>query len=104
MKTWHWLSLLEGPQTMGRGKKFWTLALIVVVLAMVYPLFADGYDVGNNVYFFNWIFMALGLSLIWGYGGMLSFGQTAFFGLSGYTYAVISINIGAEYGLTFLSL
>ena len=29
--------------------------------------------------------MALGLCLIWGYGGMLSFGQTAFFGLAGYS-------------------
>ena len=38
--------------------------------------------------------MALGLSLIWGYAGILSFGQTAFFGLAGYTYGVISINLG----------
>jgi branched-chain amino acid transport system permease protein len=36
----------------------------------------------------------LGLSLIWGYAGILSFGQTAFFGLAGYTYGVISINLG----------
>jgi branched-chain amino acid transport system permease protein len=67
-------------------------------------MFADGYDVGNNVYFFNWVFMALGLSLIWGYGGTLSFGQTAFFGVAGYSYGVISTNLGDAYGLTLVAL
>ena len=38
--------------------------------------------------------MALGLCLMWGYGGMLSFGQTFFFGISGYAYGVLAINMG----------
>lgn len=38
--------------------------------------------------------LALSLALIWGYAGILSFGQTAFFGVGGYAYAVIAINIG----------
>lgn len=97
-------ALLEGPQTMGRGPRFWSGAGVVLLLALLYPLVADGYDVGNNVYFFNWLFMAMGLCLIWGYGGILSFGQTAFFGLSGYVYAVITLNLGAAYGMTWLAL
>lgn len=104
MKLTNFLGLLEGPQTLGKGKRFWSSAGLIALLAFIYPLFADGYDVGNNVYFFNWVFMALGLSLIWGYGGILSFGQTAFFGISGYVYAVLTINIGAEYGFTWLAL
>ena len=96
--------LIEGPQTLGRGPAFWSSFALVILAACLYPLFADGYDVGNNVYFFNWAFMALGLSLIWGYGGTLSFGQTAFFGVAGYTYGVISINFGDAYGLTVLAL
>ncbi|NTF33864.1 branched-chain amino acid ABC transporter permease [Rhizobium skierniewicense] len=96
--------LLEGPQTLGHGKPFWTVFLVVLTLACAYPMFADGYDVGNNVYFFNWVFMALGLSLIWGYGGTLSFGQTAFFGVAGYSYGIISTNIGDAYGLTLVAL
>lgn len=98
------LTLLEGPQTLGRGRRFWSGFALVVAAASAYPLFADGYDVGNNVYFFNWIFMALGLCLIWGYGGSLSFGQTAFFGIAGYAYGVLTINLGDAYGLTLLSL
>jgi ABC-type branched-subunit amino acid transport system permease subunit len=98
------LSLIEGPQTLGRGRAFWSAFALVLVLACAYPLFADGYDVGNNVYFFNWTFMALGLSLIWGYGGALSFGQTAFFGVAAYAYGIIAINLGDAYGLTLFAL
>jgi branched-chain amino acid transport system permease protein len=90
---------LEGPQTMGRGKLFWAGFIIVLLAAVVYPLTSDGYTVGNSVYFLNWTFMALGLSLIWGYGGSLSFGQTAFFGVAGYSYGILTINFGAAYGL-----
>ncbi len=32
--------------------------------------------------------LALSLALIWGYGGILCFGQSAFFGLGAYTYAI----------------
>lgn len=98
------LRLIEGPQTIGRGPRFWAGFLIVLACACAYPMFADSYDVGNNVYFFNWLFMAMGLSLIWGYGGSLSFGQTAFFGIAGYCYGVLTINLGDAYGLTLLSL
>jgi hypothetical protein len=44
--------------------------------------------------------MALGLCVIWSYGGALSFGQTAFFGIADYSYGVITLNWGADYGLT----
>jgi ABC-type branched-subunit amino acid transport system permease subunit len=73
-------------------------------VALLFPLVGDGYTVGNLAYFGVWVFMALGLSLIWGYGGMLSFGQTAFFGLAGYSYGVIAINLGANYGYPVLAL
>lgn len=95
---------LEGPQTLGRGPAFWIGFLLVLIGACLYPQFSDGYTVGNTVYFFTWIFMALGLSLIWGYGGSLSFGQTAFFGLAGYGYGILTINFGAAYGFTLVAL
>jgi branched-chain amino acid transport system permease protein len=94
----------EGPQTMGRGPVFWALFGLVFIAALVYPLFADGYDVGNNIYFLNWTFMALGLSVIWGYGGSLSFGQTAFFGIAGYSYGILTINFGTAYGFGLASV
>ncbi len=95
---------LEGPQTMGRGRVFWTGFLLFLIAAIIYPLFIDGYAVGNNVYFLNWTFMALGLSLIWGYGGSLSFGQTAFFGIAGYSYGILTINFGTAYGFGLIAI
>ncbi|MBS9476747.1 branched-chain amino acid ABC transporter permease [Ancylobacter radicis] len=95
---------LEGPQTIGRGPGFWIGFLVVLTGACLYPQFSDGYTVGNTVYFFTWVFMALGLSLIWGYGGALSFGQTAFFGIAGYSYGILTINFGAAYGFTLVAV
>lgn len=88
------LSLVNGPQTAGNGRGFWLSFLTVLTVALIYPAFADSYDVGNFSYFLIWIFMALGLSLIWGYGGMLTFGQTFFFGIAGYGYGVLAIIMG----------
>jgi branched-chain amino acid transport system permease protein len=75
-----------------------------MMIAVAYPLFSDGYTVGNTVYFFVWVFIGLSLCLIWGYGGSLSFGQTAFFGIAGYGYGVLTLNFGSAYGFTLVAL
>lgn len=38
--------------------------------------------------------LALSLGLVWGVGGILCFGQAAFFGLGAYAYAIAAINSG----------
>ena len=38
--------------------------------------------------------LGLSLGLVWGFGGILCFGQAAFFGLGAYTYAIAAINFG----------
>lgn len=78
--------------------------VLLAIAAILFPLFVDGWTVGNAAYFLVWTFMAMGLSVIWGYTGALSFGQTAFFGLAGYGYGVLTINFGADYGFTWLAL
>jgi urea transport system permease protein len=99
-----WLSRLEGPQTMGRGPAFWTLAALVVLAAGLYPQFSNPFAVGNAAYFMVWTFMAMGLGVVWGYTGALSFGQTAFFGVAGYGYGILTINFGAAFGFTWIAL
>lgn len=37
--------------------------------------------------------LALSLGLIWGYAGIMSFGQTAFFGIGAYAYGAIGLNL-----------
>ncbi|MGH1355319.1 MAG: branched-chain amino acid ABC transporter permease [Thalassovita sp.] len=43
---------------------------------------------------FVYAILALSMGFMWGQCGMLSFGQTVFFGLGGYTYAIWSLNTG----------
>lgn len=95
--------LLNGPQTIGNGRAFWISFLIMLALVLAYPLTADSYTIGNIAYMLLWVFMALGLSLMWGYGGILSFGQTFFFGVAGYGYGVLAINFGGG-GMTIVAL
>jgi urea transport system permease protein len=97
------LKLVNGPQTVGNGWPFWASFLVVLTISLAYPAFADPYDVGNFAYFLIWVFMALGLCLMWGYCGMLSFGQTFFFGIAGYSYGVLAINLGGG-SMTILAL
>lgn len=97
------LKVFNGPQTVGNGRAFWASFVIVLAFALAYPAFADPYDVGNFAYFLIWVFMALGLCLMWGYCGMLSFGQTCFFGIAGYSYGVLAITLGGG-SMTILAL
>jgi branched-chain amino acid transport system permease protein len=48
--------------------------------------------------------LAMSLGLIWGYGGIMSFGQTAFFGIGGYAYGVVALNLIHTTGNTNLAL
>ena len=48
--------------------------------------------------------LALSLALIWGFGGILCFGQSAFFGLGAYTYAIAMINMGESTAPLMLSI
>ena len=42
--------------------------------------------------------LALSLALVWGFGGILCFGQTAFFGLGAYAYSIAALNFGGSTG------
>jgi branched-chain amino acid transport system permease protein len=64
------------------------------VLALCVPLVVDANASGNFAYCLVWAFSAVGLAAMWGQGGILSFGQTAFFGLSGYIYGIVTLNLG----------
>jgi ABC-type branched-subunit amino acid transport system permease subunit len=72
------------------------LAVLAAGLAVLFglPAFAETYLIINSTIFAAFAILALSLALIWGYAGILCFGQAAFFGLGGYVYAVTAINMG----------
>ena len=89
----HFVRLLNGPHDVGRGPVFWTGMAIVAVSFLCYPIVASAFSATNVAYYLLNIPMAFGLSLLWGYGGVLSFGQVAFFGIAGYTYGIVAGNL-----------
>jgi branched-chain amino acid transport system permease protein len=88
---------LEGPNTIGNTKRFWIGFVVAVAGLLVYPIFGT---VESLAIFFVVAILALSLSLVWGYSGVLSFGQVVFFGLGGYTFGVVSINFATPTGIT----
>jgi len=91
-------SLLTGQNTIGNSRTFWLLFALVVAGFLVYPVLWGTYAASKMTLFMIYAIYALSLSLIWGYVGILSFGQSVFFGLAGYAYGVISLNIGGALG------
>ncbi|MDB5625471.1 MAG: urtC [Tardiphaga sp.] len=64
---------------------FLSLALLLFVIL---PLFLDVFRLNLVAKYLTYAFVALGLVLCWGYGGILSLGQGVFFGLGGYCMAM----------------
>ncbi|MGD9536374.1 MAG: branched-chain amino acid ABC transporter permease [Alphaproteobacteria bacterium] len=95
-----WLGPLNGPQTLGRGAPFWLCFVAVVALLAVAPSFLSRYDVINFSNFLISGLLALSLALIWGYCGILSLGQAAFFGIGGYAYGIVAMNLLKAHGNT----
>ncbi|WP_436911031.1 ABC transporter permease subunit [Halosimplex marinum] len=92
---------LEGPNTIGNSRGFWLGFLLVLAGAFAYPTFVSAYQAGNTALFLLYGLLALSLSVVWGYAGILSFGQVVFFGFAGYTFGIVSINLGSTLGITF---
>lgn len=68
------------------------LSIIVAAVLMVFLPVVLNTFVLTPLLIYGMLGMSLGL--IWGFGGILCFGQAAFFGLGAYAYAISAINIG----------
>ncbi|MGB4347117.1 MAG: ABC transporter permease [Burkholderiaceae bacterium] len=77
------------------------LTLILIGACFFLPAILSEAGISNLAYCLVWTFAAIGLSAMWGYGGILSFGQTAFFGLAGYAYGIFTINLGESPAATW---
>lgn len=64
---------------------FLSLALLLVVIL---PLCLDIFRLNLVAKYLTYAFVAIGLVMCWGYGGILSLGQGVFFGLGGYCMAM----------------
>ena len=65
-----------------------SLLILVFLLVVVLPLSLDIFRLNLVGKYLTYAFVAIGLVMLWGYGGVLSLGQGVFFGLGGYAMAM----------------
>ena len=65
-----------------------SFVLLALILLLVFPLAFDVFRLNLVGKYLTYAFVALGLVLCWGYGGILSLGQGVFFGVGGYCMAM----------------
>ncbi len=73
---------------LGGRSGFVGLLILAALLLVVFPLGLDIFRLGLVGKYLTYAFVAVGLVLCWGYGGILSLGQGVFFGLGGYCMAM----------------
>lgn len=95
---------LNGPQDLGRGRAFWAVFAVLAAGLLAFPLVGSPFYLSNLASFFLYVPMGLGLCLVWGYGGTLSFGQGAFFGMGGYLYGIVAQNLALTTGGSLLAV
>ncbi|MGB0211061.1 urea ABC transporter permease subunit UrtC [Algiphilus sp.] len=64
------------------------ILVLAMILMVVFPLATDIFRLNLFGKYLTYAFVAVGLVLCWGYGGILSLGQGIFFGLGGYCMAM----------------
>ena len=71
------------------GRAGWlNFAVLAFVLIVVFPALLDPFRLNLLGKYLTYAFVAVGLVICWGYGGILSLGQGVFFGLGGYCMAM----------------
>ncbi len=81
------------------------LALLAFALALLAagPWFLGGYWIRIAANIFMYVALAQGINLMAGYTGYPAFGNVVFFGLGGYTTAVLMGKLGAPFAATMLA-
>ena len=86
--------------------KWWWWVFIAALAAffITMPFHLEIFVILEMSRFFGMAMLALSMGFLWGFSGILSFGQTAFFGLGGYGFAVLALNTGETTGSVFFAV
>ena len=80
-------SFVRGNRLFNRSEVL-GFAILALVIFLVFPLLLDNFRLNLFGKYLTYAFVAIGLVLCWGMGGILSLGQGVFFGLGGYCMAM----------------
>jgi urea transport system permease protein len=79
--------MADNPRFLNRSEMV-GLAVLALLLVVILPLSLDIFRLNLVAKYLTYAFVAIGLVLCWGFGGILSLGQGVFFGLGGYAMAM----------------
>src|SRR5664279_4117458 len=79
--------MMDNTRFLNRTEVLGILAL-ALLLVVILPLSLDVFRLNLVAKYLTYAFVAIGLVLCWGFGGILSLGQGVFFGLGGYAMAM----------------
>jgi urea transport system permease protein len=79
---------MKSLQTFLKRPGVLSIAILAVVLLVVFPAIFDNFRLNLIGKYLTYAFVAIGLVVLWGWGGVLSLGQGVFFGLGGYCMAM----------------
>ncbi|MBA4784476.1 MAG: urea ABC transporter permease subunit UrtC [Rhizobiales bacterium] len=71
-----------------KPREWLALAILAAIILVVIPIGVDTFRLNLVGKYLTYAFVAIGLVLCWGLGGILSLGQGIFFGLGGYCMAM----------------
>lgn len=74
------------------SRPWWVAVVVCALLLLAVPIYGDMALQLDLSLVLILSLLAVSMGFLWGYVGILSFGQTIFFGLGGYTYALFSLN------------
>jgi branched-chain amino acid transport system permease protein len=95
--------LAAAPSGMRPNLRFVAVLALAVAVVVAAPLALDTYTVNILVRAFFIAAVAVTVDVAWGYGGHLTFGQSAFFGIGAYALAIVFGQYGFSGGTIALS-
>ncbi|WP_428487123.1 ABC transporter permease subunit [Rhodopila sp.] len=75
-----------------------------LILMFGLPQVFDLFGIVQMTVFAAMAMFALSQGFLWGYGGIMSFGQAAFLGIGGYAYAIAALNFGESTGAVVIAI
>jgi branched-chain amino acid transport system permease protein len=80
------------------------LAGVALLLVLLGPLFLDRFSINVLTRSMIYAILAITVDLLWGFTGILTFGQAAFFGIGAYATAMLLTHIGSSPAFLGLAL
>ena len=81
-----------------------SIGIVGLIILFGAPQTLDLFEIISLTTAVSLAILALSLGLIWGFGGILCFGQTAFFGIGAYAYAIAALNFGGSTSAIVLAI